>query len=111
MLSSNLLKGTYISVCVIALFFVSYSRAYYNFDIIAYVALAYELTGLSGEALRIATYSDVEAFVPSSTYSQLIDEGPPYRWTIYQEFEALEHNSHSTEFAIFTSGPSILWEE
>lgn len=94
----NLFKGIYVLGWAIFVLYYSIANPCYYWDgghlwdVIGYVASAYELIGLSGEALRNTTYEDVRNAVPSNTFSVLTDENNIYRSTIYKDASALQQN-------------------
>ena len=91
----NLFKGIYVLGWAIFAFYYAVVIANPHhplWDVIGYVASAYELAGLSGEALRSTTYDDVRNAVPPHTFSALTTENDIYRSTIYEEASALQQN-------------------
>lgn len=64
---------------------------HYNWDMIGYVAVAYQEDGLKGQALLNNTYADVRSFVNESSYHELISgKYPEYRARVASDPSALE---------------------
>ena len=90
---SNLFKGAYLLGWALFIFYTGVTKPYYNWDVIGYVASAYELSGLSGEALRDSTYEDIRSAVPHPGYFlALTDENLVYQSTVYEDPSALQQH-------------------
>lgn len=88
---SSLFKGVYVLGWALFIFYTGITKPYYYFDVIGYVASAYELSGLSGEALRDSTYEDVRSAVPHPAYFlALTNENLVYQSTVYEDASALQ---------------------
>lgn len=68
----NSFKGLYVLGWALFLFYVAIAMPLYNPDITGYVASVYGLMGLSGDALKEATFNDLRSALPSNTFSELI---------------------------------------
>ena len=91
----NLFKGMYVLGWAIFVFYYAVNIANPHvpwWDVVGYVASAYELSGLSGEALRAATYEDIRNAVSPDTFSALTNENDIYRLTVYEDASALQQN-------------------
>ena len=87
----GLFKGVYLLGWALFVFYVGITKPYYAWDVIGYVASAYELSGLSGDALRNSTYDDVRSAVPPHTFLKLIDGGfTHYRSTVYEDTSSFQ---------------------
>lgn len=86
----NFVKGAYLLICGISVFYFAVMNPFYNWDVIGYVASAYEFSGLSGEALRDATYDDIRNIVPPDLFLSLTAESRVYRSTVYEDASALQ---------------------
>jgi len=64
------------------------TRPYHNWDMIGYVASAYQKDGYRGNDLLEQTYRDVRADVSDTMFKELISAG--YRETVYNDPKALE---------------------
>lgn len=91
----NLFKGAYVLGWAIFVFYAAITMPIYYWDVIGYVASAYELSGLSGEALRDVTYKDLKNAIPPHTFLKFIGENgifTNYRTTIYEDASALQQH-------------------
>ena len=85
---TNLLKGGYLFGWALFIFCVAVTIPLYGWDVVGYVASVYELSGLSGDALRDATYDDVRKAVPPDTFLEFIRG--TYGATTYEDPSALQ---------------------
>ena len=88
----NLFKGAYILGWAIFVFYYAIANPFYYWDVIGYVASAYELSGLSGDVLRDSTYNDVRSAVPYPSHFLALTGGTGgiYESTVYQDASSLE---------------------
>ena len=88
----NLFKGAYLLGCALFVLYVGITKSYYSWDMIGYVASAYELSGISGNTLRDTTYGDVRSVVPPYVFQRLVGTDPniPQRLTVYEDASAFQ---------------------
>ena len=77
-----------IAVTIIFTFSIGYLKPHHNWDMIGYVASAFNMDGFTGQELSERTYSDVENEVRSDQF-QTMTSGH-YRTEVYQDSKALE---------------------
>jgi len=82
------LKNMTVAIVLLLTFFVGYFKPLYNWDMIAYVASAFHMDGLSGQQLSDATYDLVRKEVGEERFNPLI-EGD-YRSAVYKDPGSLE---------------------
>jgi len=89
-------RGKYIGLfCAIATSIaiggLGYARPSHNWDMIAYIATAYNYAGVGGERLLQATLAETKAEVTPSEYQELTTSND-YRRTVSEDTTALEEN-------------------
>ena len=84
----NFFKGVYVFGWALFAFYFGITMPLYYWDVIGYVASAYELSGLSGNTLRDSTYDDVRNAVPPHTFLEFTSGN--YGATVYEDASSLQ---------------------
>ncbi|MGI9250103.1 MAG: hypothetical protein ACR2PR_02750 [Pseudohongiellaceae bacterium] len=100
--STNARMG-YLLVLASALLAYSTINPNYNWDMIGYVASAYNYLGMEGQELHEKTYADVQSATDETEFAKLTAQDDDYRRTLYSDPEALAQQVHYKTRLIYVS--------